>query len=99
MDLPEDFAPQIESLALSHNLRDLWIVRTADIPECYAEAPYLVIATVAEDAEPWKIEEAIRASVDPRLTVHVFPEYAVYQTPRPLLLRMAFTHGVNVRTV
>jgi hypothetical protein len=98
MTLPDGTLSYVAHLVEGFPIRDVWVLRTADATGCYAGAPNLLIATVPDDAEPWKIEDAIRAQADPQFEVHLFPESAVYQTPRPLLLKMAFASGVNVRT-
>jgi hypothetical protein len=84
--------------ALSKELpvEDVWYFEASSALECGLTKPFHLVLFVQEGAEAHKVEaqanEILRRDRDD-ISAHAFPISAVYQTPRPLVVKMAFSVG------
>ncbi len=84
--------------ALTHEfpLEDVWLLDTARAHECGLDERIQLIGFVREGNEAHLLEDKIGGFLRERfgnVNLHAFPAAAIYQIPRPLLVKMAFTSG------
>jgi hypothetical protein len=89
-------AQHVARLSAELPVEDIWYFEACKAPECELPKPFHLILLVSKGEEADLIEA--RATVllgeDCRdVSVHAFPQAALYQLPRPLLLKMAMTAG------
>lgn len=91
----------IASLLASFPIEDIWLLDPGTAKECLLEEKLSFVVIVPDAPEIWKIERKARELIrkefpDADIGIHIFPQSAMFQTPRPLLVKMAFTGGKNV---
>lgn len=84
--------------ALSGELpvEDIWYFEASGARECGLTKPFHLVLFVREGAEAHTVEDQAneilrRSRAD--IAAHAFPHAALYQTPRPLVVKMAFSVG------
>mgnify|MGYP001352879319 CR=1 FL=1 len=89
-------AAPIALLAAELPVEDIWYFAACQAPECELPQPFHLVLLVSDDAEAHQVEERAAGLLGDRrrdFAVHAFPHRALYQLPRPLLLKMAMTAG------
>lgn len=88
----------VAALTKKFHLEAIWFLNARTTPGCELplENNLIVVASPGEDAE--RIQNEINANLrglalQSELGVHVFSDAAIRTWPRPLLIRMAFSHG------
>ncbi|HRJ71592.1 MAG TPA: hypothetical protein PLS03_05170 [Terrimicrobiaceae bacterium] len=95
--IPSSVAASVEILVKAFPVEDIWYLEAGDAPECGLERPHNLIVAVRDGEEAHRLEPAMRARLqDAAEDVHVFPLAAFERIPRPLLVKMALTHGESV---
>jgi hypothetical protein len=89
-------AQHVATLAAELPVEDIWYFEASHAVECESGKPFHLVLLVSEGEEAYKVE-ALAGSLlgeDCRdVSVHAFPQTALYQLPRPLVLKMAMTAG------
>lgn len=89
-------AQYVAHLAAGLPVEDIWYFEACKAPECELNKPFHLVLLVNKGEEAYKVEAraAELLGEDCRdVSVHAFPQQALYQLPRPLLLKMAMTAG------
>jgi hypothetical protein len=95
--IPPTVAASVDALVNAFPVEDIWYLEAGDAPECGLERPRNLIVAVRDGEEAHLIEPRMRARLaDAGEDVHVFPLAAFERIPRPLLVKMALTHGESV---
>lgn len=86
----------VANLAAELPVEDIWYFEASRAPECELAKPFHLVVLVSDGEEAHKIEEratALARETCRDVSVHAFPQAAMYQLPRPLVLKMAMTAG------
>jgi hypothetical protein len=86
----------VASLAAELPVEDIWYFEARQAAECELSRPFHLILLVSEGAEAHKVEARAAELIGEEcrdVSVHAFSHNAMYQLPRPLLLKMAMTAG------
>ncbi len=88
--------PGIAALSGELPIEDIWYFEAGSAHECGLTKPFHLVLFVRDDAEPHEVEARAnellkRDRAD--IAAHAFPRAAIYQTPRPLVVKMAFSAG------
>lgn len=89
-------AQHVAALAAALPVEDIWYFEASKAPECELAKPFHLILLVSEGEEAYKVEARATELLDKDcrdVALHAFPQAALYQLPRPLLLKMAMTAG------
>ena len=90
-------AASVDALVKAFPVEDIWRLEAGAAPECGLERPQNLIVAVRDGEEAHRLEPQMRALLkDAAEDVHVFPLSAFERIPRPLLVKMALTHGESV---
>ncbi len=89
-------AESVAALSDELPVEDIWYFETSGAHECGMTKPFHLVLFVRQGAEAHTVEVRaneilLRQRAD--LTAHAFPHAAVYQTPRPLVVKMALSVG------
>lgn len=89
-------ARSVEALSGELPVEDMWYFEASGAHECGLTKPFHLVLFVQEGAEAHTVEaranEILRRD-RADIAAHAFPHAAVYQTPRPLVVKMAFSVG------
>ena len=93
----EYIAPLVEAFPVE----DIWYLNSRTAKECRLREEVNLVVIVSARMEASKIEEEATALIRKKFPgtpvgIHVFPQSAMFQTPRPLLVKMAFAGGRHV---
>jgi hypothetical protein len=89
-------AQHVATLAAELPVEDMWYFEACKAPECELSKPFHLVLLVSEGEEAHLVEERATGLLGDEcrdVSVHAFPQAALYQLPRPLLLKMAMTAG------
>jgi len=89
-------AQHVIHLSAELPVEDIWYFEASKAPECELSKPFHLVLLVSDGEEAHKVESraAELLGEDCRdVSVHAFPQAALYHLPRPLLLKMAMTAG------
>jgi hypothetical protein len=96
MKTASHIAQHVATLAAELRVEDIWYFEACKAPECELSKPFHLVLLVNENAEAHKVEERAAELLGGEcrdISVHAFSQAAMYQMPRPLLLKMALTAG------
>jgi len=89
----------VNALVKKFPVEDIWLLEAEKVPDAGLEKPLNLIVVLREGAEAHHVEREAGELFEkkfPDIGVHAFPLKAMFQTPRPLLVKMAFTKGRSV---
>jgi len=89
----------VRALVKDFSVEDIWVLEAAKARECGLSDKLQLVVFVSEGEEPDVIEvQALRSMREQfgDVGVHVFSHTAMFQIPRPLLVKMAFSSGRQV---
>lgn len=91
----------IAALVEAFPVEDIWYLDSRTAKECRLGEEANLVIIVSAGGEASKIEKEATALIRKKFPgtpvgIHVFPQSAMFQTPRPLLVKMAFTGGQHV---
>ena len=91
----------ITPLVEAFPVEDIWYLDSRTAKECHLREEINLVVIVPAGREAFKIEEEAVELIrnkfpETPVGIHVFPQSAMFQTPRPLLVKMAFTGGRHV---
>lgn len=78
---------------------DIWLLQSEDVPEAEFEKPLNLVMFLHDEVEAHHVERDAVALLGRQfslIAIHGFAQKAMFQTPRPLLVKMAFTKGHSV---
>ncbi len=92
---------RVALLVAAFPIEDIWSLDAGVAKECGLDAEKNLILLVADGRAVSRVEAGARELLREKFPgepvgVHVFPQSAMFQTPRPLLVKMAFTAGRHV---
>ena len=80
-------------------MEDIWLLDSTKARECGLDDKLHLVVLVQNGGEAHLIEEKASKSMREQfgdIGIHVFPHTVMYQMPRPLLVKMAFSGGRQV---
>ena len=82
-------------------IEDIWYFDSRTAKECCLPEEANLVVIVSPGVECSKIEAQATQLIRKKfpgvpVDIHVFPQSAMFQTPRPLLVKMAFTSGQHM---
>ena len=82
-------------------VEDIWYFDSRTAKECRLAGEANLVVFVSPGMEASKIEKQAAELIGKKFPslpvgIHVFPQSAMFQTPRPLLVKMAFTSGRHI---
>jgi hypothetical protein len=86
----------VSALAEALPVEDIWYFEAGGANECEFAKPFQLVLFVREGAEFHKVEAQANEMIRRQradISAHAFPHAAIYQTPRPLVVKMAFSVG------
>lgn len=89
----------VQALVKKFAVEDVWLLEAEHFPEAEFERPYQLVVVLRDGMEPHQVEREASVFIKelfPEVAVHAFAQKAMFQTPRPLLVKMAFTKGRSV---
>ena len=91
----------LSALVEAFPVEDIWYLDSRTAKECRLREEINLVVIVSPGGEASKIEEEATALIRKEFPgtpvgIHVFPQSAIFQTPRPLLVKMAFASGRHV---
>jgi len=91
----------VASLVKAFPVEDIWYLDSRTAKECRLREEVNLVVIVSAGEEAFRIEEEATAMIRKKFPgtpvgIHVFPQSAMFQTPRPLLVKMAFAGGRHV---
>lgn len=89
----------VRALVKKFPVEDIWLLEADQVPEAGFERPCNLIVVLRDGMEPHDVEReaaVFMGKLFPGVAIHAFPRKAMFQTPRPLLVKMAFTRGRGV---
>ncbi len=92
---------QVDLLVATFPIEDIWSLDAGVAKECGLDEEKNLVLLVADARAASQVEAGARELIRTRfpgepLGIHVFPQSTMFQTPRPLLIKMAFTAGRHV---
>ena len=93
--LVEEF---VSALVEAFPVEDIWYLDSRTAKECRLREAVNLVIIVSSGGDASKIEEEATALIRKKFQgqivgIHAFPQSAMFQTPRPLLVKMAFSSG------
>jgi len=91
----------VASLVETFPVEDIWYLDSRTAKGCLLDREATLVVIVSAGANAFRIEEqaaalALEKFPGTPVGIHVFPQSAMFQTPRPLLVKMAFASGRHV---
>jgi hypothetical protein len=96
MSTAPHIARHVANLAAALPVEDIWYFESGNAPECELSKPFHLVLLVSEGEEAHQVEPRAAALLGDEcrdVSVHAFSQNAMYQLPRPLLLKMAMMAG------
>ena len=91
----------VASLVETFPVEDIWYLDSRTAKGCLLDRETNLVVIVSAGANAFRIEEEAAALVRKKFPgtpvgIHVFTQSAMFQTPRPVLVKMAFASGRHV---
>lgn len=88
----------VAALTKKFHLENIWFLNARTTPGCELPIEKNLIVVVAETEDALKVQDDVNANLrglalESELGVHVFPASVIRTWPRPMLVKMAFSHG------
>lgn len=96
MTPPSPITEIVSSLAAALPVEDIWYFEAGGAHEGEFSQPFQLVLFVSEGAEFHEVEakaNALLRRFRTDIAAQAFPHAALYQTPRPLVVKMAFSVG------
>lgn len=91
----------ITALVKDFQVEDIWLLKSDAAKECRLDSLLNLIVIVPDAEDAHDVEKKARDLIQQcfggeGMDVFVFPLSVITRTPRPLLIKMALTHGKNI---
>ena len=91
----------VASLVETFPVEDIWYLDSRTAKGCLLDREANLVVIVSAGSNAFRIEEqaaalALEKFPGTPVGIHVFAQSAMFQTPRPLLVKMAFASGRHV---